>query len=85
MFDLKAGKEGDIVAVALDAFDVVRHDNAHKSGGLVGNVVRIDQDLADVRREIVADRTNDKTGLEVDQNRSRIVFGGAIDRSPKLH
>ena len=85
MFDLEAGKERDIVAIALDALDVVRHDNAHESSSLIGNIVRIDQDLTDVRRKIIADRTNNKTRFEVDQNRSRIVFGGAIDRSPKLH
>ena len=42
MFDLEAGKERDIVAVALDALDVVRHDNAHESSSLIGNIVRID-------------------------------------------
>ncbi|KDD11858.1 hypothetical protein L522_3744 [Bordetella bronchiseptica MBORD707] len=84
VFDLEAREQRDVVAVAFDALDVVRHDHAHEGGGLVGDFVGVDQDFADLGRKIVADRPDDEAGLEVDQDRGGIVARRAVDGGPEL-
>ena len=48
VFDLEAREQRDIVAVAFDALDVVRHHDTHKGRRLIGDIVRIDQNLTDI-------------------------------------
>ena len=52
---------------------------------MIGDIVGIDQDLADIGREIITNRTNHQARLKIDQNRGWIIFGGTIDGGPKLH
>src|SRR5690606_7297088 len=84
VFDLEAREQRDVVAVYLDALDVVRHDHAHEGGGLFGDFVGVDQDLADFRREIVANGPDDQAGFEIDENGRGIVAGGRVDGVPQL-
>ncbi len=61
MFDLKARKQGYIVVVALHPTHVVRHHHRHEGSGLFVNILGIDEDLADVGREVIADGSNHQT------------------------
>jgi hypothetical protein len=67
VFDLEAGEQRHVVAVALDAIDVARHDGAHEGAGLLVNLVGVDQDFADFRLEVVADGANDQAAFQIDQ------------------
>src|SRR5690606_5911289 len=84
VFDLEPGEQGDVVAIALDAVDAVRHDHAHESDGLLGHFIGIDEDLADVWREIVADGPDDQAGLQVDEYRCGILLSSGFHRAPQL-
>ncbi|CUI79887.1 Uncharacterised protein [Achromobacter xylosoxidans] len=84
VFDLEAREQRDVVAVALHALDVVRHHHAHERGGLVGDLVRVDQDLADLGREVIADGADDQAGFQVDQDGRGVVARGAVDGGPEL-
>ena len=85
MFDLEARKKRNVIPVALDALDVVRHHDAHERHRLVGNVVGIDEDFADFRREVIPDGADDETRFQVDQDRRSVIPGGSVDRRPELH
>ena len=75
---------GGIVAVALDLVRRLRHHVAHELMRLLVDVVGVDQDLADVGSEVVADRADDERALLVDQERALAGLGGAVDRAPEL-
>jgi len=85
VFDLEAREQGHVVAVAFHPLDVVRHDHAHEGAGLVGDVVGVDQDLADVGREVIADGPDDQARFQVDQDGAGVLAGGAVDGRPELH
>src|SRR5690606_30532132 len=85
VLDLEAREQRDVVAVELHALDVVRHDHAHEGLGLLGDVVGVYQDFADVGREVVADGADDQAGFQVDQDRSLVFARGGIDGGPELH
>src|SRR5690606_32027655 len=84
VFDLEAGKQGHVVAVAFHAVDVVGHDHAHERGRLVVDVVRIDQDFTDFGRKIIADGADHQAGFQVDQDRCLVLAGGRVDGAPEL-
>ena len=71
MLNLKAGKERSMVAVAFDASDHVRHDMAHELLGLLTHIVGVEENLANVGGEIIADRANHQTRFLVDQEGTR--------------
>src|SRR5690606_23630311 len=85
VFDLEAREQRDVVAVAFDALHVVRHHHAHERAGMVGDFVSVDEDLADLRREVVADGPDDQAGLKVDEDGRGVVAGGRVDGRPELH
>ena len=70
MLDLKARKQRDIVFVQLDARHVAGHHMAHELLRLFVDAFGVDQDLADVGMEIIADRADDETRFLVDQVRA---------------
>ncbi len=84
VFDLEAREERNIVAVAFDALDVVRHHHAHEGRGLVGDLVGIDEDFTDFRGEVVTDGPDDQAGFQVDQDGRGVVARGAVDGRPEL-
>ncbi len=84
VFDLEAGEQRHIVAVAFDAADVARHDGAHEGARLLEHLVGIDQDLADVRLEVVADGANDQGSFKIDQEGAGLLLGGTFDGAPQL-
>src|SRR5690606_8263084 len=85
VFDLEAGEQRHVVAVAFHAVDVVRHDHAHEGGRLIVDIVRIDQDFTDFRREIVADGADDQAGFQIDQDRRLVFARRPVDGGPELH
>ena len=55
VFDLEAAEQRCVVAVALHAVRKLRHDVAHELLSLVIDVIGVDQDVADVVVEVIAD------------------------------
>ena len=84
MFDLEAAEQRRVVAVALDLVRRLGHHVGHELLGLVVDVVGVDQDLADVGGEVVADRANDQRAFLVDQERALARLGRAVDGAPQL-
>ena len=67
MLDLKAREQRRFIAVALHTGCMFGHDMRHELLSLVVNVVGVDQDVADVIVEIVADGANHQAGFLVNQ------------------
>ncbi|EXI92278.1 MAG: hypothetical protein AW12_00687 [Candidatus Accumulibacter sp. BA-94] len=84
MLDLETREERHVIAVALDAVDRSRHHVRHELLRLIEDLVGVDQDLADVGLEIVADGTDDQAALLVDQEGSLLQLGRFLDRLPQL-
>src|SRR5688572_4648267 len=85
MLDLEARKERDVIAVKLHFADVARHYRLHERLRLLVDLLGVDENLADVRLEVVPDRADDEARLEIDEERLlRLVLRGTFDRSPKL-
>ena len=84
MLDLEAREQRHFVLVALDARDGVGHHHRHETDGLVVNVVGVDQDLADVGREIIADRADHQAGLKINQLGALDAVGGTLDGGPQF-
>ena len=85
VLDLEAREQRHVVVVALDPVDVLRHHVGHELACLLVHVVGVDQDLADVGLEVVADRTNNEAAFLVDQECARLGVGGPFDGQPQLH
>ena len=84
VFDLEAREQRHVVAVALDPGDIARHHVRHELLRLLEDVVGIDQDFADVRREVVANGADHQARFLVDEERALLRIGGALDRAPEL-
>ncbi|PMQ17004.1 hypothetical protein JaAD80_07785 [Janthinobacterium sp. AD80] len=85
VFDLEAREQRHVVAVAFYAVHHVGHHVAHELVRLVVDLVGIDQDLADVRLEVVADGADDQRRFLVDQESAVGRLAGAFDGAPQLH
>src|SRR5216117_2732929 len=80
MLDLEAREQRHVVVVTLHPPHVVGHDVAHECDGLLVDRIGVDQDLADVGLEVVADRADDEAAFLVDEERRRVeelAFGVA--------
>ena len=84
VLDLEAREQRRVVTVALHAIGRLRHHVVHELLGLLEDVVRVDQDLADVGGEVVADRADDQARFLVDQERALARLACAVDRRPQL-
>ncbi len=84
VLDLEAREQRHVVLVELDAIDVGRHHVAHELLGLLVNSRCVDEDLADVGGEVIADGANDQARFLVNQERTRRAVGGALDGAPQL-
>ena len=85
VLDLEAREQRHVVAVALHAGHVVRHDVRHEHLGLLEDRVRVDQDFADFRVEVIADGANDQAAFLINQERALLRVGGCFDGRPQLH
>ena len=70
-FDLEAREQRRGVLVQLQLAQVVRHDLLHELTRVVVELLVVDQDLADIVTQVIAQRTNDQLGFLVDQERGR--------------
>ena len=84
VLDLEAAEQGRIVAVAFDAGGVLGHHVAHELLSLLVDVVGVDQDVADVVVEVVADGADHQARFLVDQERAFAGLGGAVDGVPEF-
>ena len=83
MFDLEAAEQRRFVAVAFDAGGMLGHDVGHELLRLVVDIVGIDQDVADIVVEVIADGADHQTRLLVNQE-STFGAAGAVDRAPEF-
>ena len=74
MFDLKAGEQGHIIAVSLDASHIVGHHHRHKGFRLLVDFFGVDEDFTDIRREIITDGSNHQTRFKINEHRRFIVI-----------
>ncbi len=84
VLDLEAAEQRRVVAVALDLVRCLRHHVGHELLSLIVDVVGVDQDLADIGGEVVADRTDHQRRFLVDQERTLARLGCAVDGGPQL-
>ncbi len=84
VFDLKAREQRRVVTVALHAMALVGHHVVHELVGLLEDVVGVDQDLADVRGEVVADGADDQRAFLIDQVGTLARPAGLVDGRPQL-
>ena len=67
MLNLKAREQRHIVVVTLHAGAHIGHDMQHELAGLFIDVIGINQNLADIRMEIITNRANDQAGFLINQ------------------
>ena len=84
VFDLESAEQRRVVAVTFHTRGMLGHDMRHELLRLVVNVVGVDQYVADVIVEIVADGANDQAGFLVNQERALAAFGCAVDGGPQF-
>ena len=84
VLDLETAEQGGIVAVAFDAGGVLGHDVLHELLRLLVDVVGVDEDVADVAVEVVADGADHQARFLVDQEGALGRLGCAIDGVPQL-
>ena len=83
VLDLETAEQRRFIAVAFDAGGMLGHDVRHELLRLVVDVVGIDQDVADVVVEVVADSADDQTRLLVNQE-SAFGAAGTVNRAPEF-
>ena len=84
VFDLKAAKQRRVIAVAFDAGRMFRHHVGHELLRLFVHIVGVNQDVANIAIEIVANGTNHQARFLVNQISTLAAFGCAIDGVPKF-
>jgi len=84
VLDLEAREQRRVVAVAFHAGGMLGHDVRHELLRLVVHVVGVDQDVADVGIEVVADGADHQARFLVDQEGALGALGGAVDGVPQL-
>ena len=82
VFDLKTREKRRFFTVALHSADQIGHDVRHELAGLIVDVVRVDENFADVGLEVVADGADDQVAFLNDEEGSRI---GAAQRLAVAH
>ncbi len=84
VLNLEAAKQRRVVAVAFDAGSVLGHDMCHELLGLLVHVVGVDQNVADVGVEIIANGTNHQARFLVNQESTLAALGCAVDGGPEF-
>ncbi len=83
VLDLEAAEQRRVVAVALHTGCELGHHVAHELLSLFVDVVGVDQDVADVVVEVIADGADHQTRFLVNQE-SAFALGSSVDRGPEL-
>ena len=82
--DLEAVEQRYAVLVQLDLAGVLRHHLLDEAQRFFLGLDAVDQYLADVLAQVVADRTDDDVAFLVDQEGRLALAGGFLDRAPQL-
>ena len=82
--DLVPREQRHVVVVELEPAQVVRHEALHVLARFLEHLRLVDQDLADVVGEVVAQRPQDRGAFPVDQERRGTAVGGGLDRIPDV-
>ena len=82
VLNLETAEQGCIVAVTLHTRCKLWHDMAHELLSLIVDVVGVDQDVADVAVEVIANGTNDQAGFLVNQKGAFGTLRGAVNGGP---
>ncbi len=83
-FDLEAVEQRDVVLVMLELAQGLRHHLLHEFAGGLVQLFGIDQDLAHVGAQVVAQGAHDQARFLVDQERGRLGQRRFGDRLPDL-
>ena len=84
VLDLEAAEQRCVVTVTLHAGGVLGHHVGHELLGLLVHVVGVDQDVADVVVEVIADGAYHQRGLLIDQIGALATLGRAVYCRPQL-
>ena len=84
VLNLKAAEQRRVVAVALDPRCMLGHDVRHELLRLVEHVVGVDQDVADVGIEVVANGANHQAGFLVNEESAFTRLGSTVNGGPEL-
>ena len=60
MFDLEAAEQRRVIAVALHTGGMLGHDVGHELLRLVVHVIGVNQDIANIVVEVIANRADDE-------------------------
>ena len=63
---------------------MLRHDVGHELVGLIEDVIRVDQDVANIIVKVVSDGANHQAGLLINQVGTFTGFGCAVNGCPQL-
>ena len=80
-FNLIAGKERDIILIQLEFVEVVRHHQRHEIAGLLIDALVVNEYLADVRAQVVAQGADDDVTFLINQAlwlRFAVFFGNCL-------
>ena len=84
VFDLEAVEQRQLFLVQLDAVLVLRHHLAHEEHGFFPGCLGVEQHLADLGAQIVADRPDDGVAFLVDEKGRPALAADLLDRLPQL-
>ena len=83
-FNLKARKQRHSVLIQLELAQIIRHHLLNELASVVVEFLVIDQDLADIIAQVVAQRADDELGFLINQERCRARSRSFSDRLPQL-
>jgi len=82
--DLEAREQRHRILIQLELAQVLRHHLLHEFLGVVEQLLLVDQNLADIVAQVVAQGADDQLGFLVDQERRLARLGRLGDRFPDL-
>ena len=84
VLNLEAAEQGGVVTVAFDAVLMLRHHVCHELASLFVHVVGVEQDVAYVAVEVIADGPDHEAGFLVNQESTLAALARALDGGPEL-
>ena len=84
VLDLEAAEQRRVVAIAFDAGGMLRHHVRHELLCLLVHIICVDQNIANISVEIIANRTNHQARFLVNQESALATLGCAVNRGPQF-
>ena len=82
--DLETREQRQLIAVELEPRHLRRHHALHVLARLFVDLLAVDDHLADIRTQVVAQRAQDDVVLLIDQKRRAALLGGLFNGGPDL-